>query len=306
MFNLHKKKNEGKILATVILLTWAFSSQICTSLDKEVNPNDNIVVVVNGREIKYREIDRREYTLSIYEMKNERLPKGYKLNEAILKNEKEALVGIIHDIVKKQKLVELGIKVSEEEIDKEIQNILSKISPEEIQKANRKMLALTKALEEALENPNKEKEIYGKSLSTLMSYEEWKTYRTQINNMAKLDLLKKEFPITIEKEKQKIHRQDMKSLLLDRKLGQYITKNVSVTDEELKKFIQEEKHIKIKNEDQYKKLKDVFRGELSERKKREKLSEWWQSVYEEAHIEIKDPRFENVIYSFKKGVKPEE
>jgi hypothetical protein len=296
---LLKKKNEGRILSVVLLLVFVLSVKTSISFSEEVNM-DKIVAVVNGEEIKYKEIAKKVHVVSKYKTKNEKLPEESKLNEEILSNEKKALITKIHALLKSQKIAQLNITVSEKEIDKEIENIFSKISPKATQEANRKISVLTKALRKVLKNPDRDKEVYEKDLAMLMSYEEWKAHRMQIDSIAKVELLEKELPITVEKEKRNVSREYIKNLLLDKKLEQYITSDIFVEDEELKRFLREEKHIKIKDEEHYGKMKALFKKEFLERKKRERLDKWRQSVFKESQIEIKDYRFKDITSLFQK------
>ena len=254
----------------------------------EIKQN-TVIAEVDGQKILYKQImkDPKQIIFS-YRLEHGRKPSKEEISNIILKKEKEQLAAEIHRIIKEKKIKEFGIEVSNREMQEKMKSfyVEHNINPQEVtDKTNKYFFALAKALRKALENPAEEKKIYEQELSSLMSYEEWTGHRHCYNTIEKIEWIEKSLPQTVKD----LYKPNpaIKAWLLNEKLRDKITKDISVTDEEVKDYYNTV-YKEVKNKPAFTDIKKQLKKTLLEAKKQQKEKEWWQEQYKKAKIEIKD------------------
>jgi hypothetical protein len=259
-----------------------------------IEPNA-VIAVVEGEKVIYRQITQEpKEVLSWYQNTFGKEPTKDEIDKTIIQKERAALANQIHRIIEQKKMKELGIKTSDKEVEIRMKSYYTEhnLNPEEITKdINLRISKIAKALREALKNPSEEKKIYERELSSFMEYEEWTSRRQYCNTVEAIEAFDEPFARVEELYKP---NPALKAWLLDEKFRDAITKDVSVTDEEVKVYYtelydgQEDKPLFAEAE---KNLKE----ELLTRKKQQKEKQWWQEQYKNVKIEIKDERFKDVM-----------
>jgi len=257
---------------------------------------DTVIAEVDGQKIIYKQIMQNpEQIIFSYQLEHKREPSKEEISNIILKKEKEQLAAEIHHIIKQKKIKEFGIKVSNREMQLKMKSfyVEHNLDPKEIaDEINRCGFALAKALREALENPAEEKKIYEQELSSLMTYEEWTGHRRCYNTIEKIGWIEKSLPQTAED----LYKPNpaIEAWLLGEKFRDRITKDVSVTAEELRDYYNIV-YEGVESKPTFAEVKKQLEKELLKGKKQRREKEWWQEQYKKAKIEIKDERFKDVI-----------
>jgi len=253
-------------------------SQTITYADK----SSNIVAKVGDVSIYYDEIKAKPQLAEV-------------LGVDKLQLEKSGLTGLIKKIIFKQTIKESGITVSEKEIDERLDQTIQKagINNEYVKKVHDQCQAICDALAQWQKDHSRSNAIYTELLSGKgLTQQMWKTYQINYDTPEKLAKLKSLIPNSIEDMK-KNSRESTKRDLLAEKLNEVITKDVSVTDQEVREaFDKQYKHNPQKPD--YEKTKNIFRESVLNRKKQKVISDWWKNKYRQSRIVITNNTFEAV------------
>lgn len=258
---------------------------------QEIETNE-LVAIVNGTEVFYKDIkvDPKIIQLTYAQELGAR-----QLKKEIRKHEMRRLAGKIHEVIYRQKIDELGLIVSEEEVDYRVEEIFQQanMTSEKAAVICESARAFREALEAWQKNPSMEDVIYNEKLvGSGVTKEQWKLYQICFDTPEKLKLFAA--PNNIEDMKRNSRRSSRKDMFY-KKLNDIITKNVSVRNEEIEE-IYEKKYAHIAEKPPLDELlKETLRLELLIRKKHEAEKLWWQEQYRQAMIEIKNPRFKDVL-----------
>jgi len=266
-----------------------------SGLSEQVS-REHIVAVVNGQNIYYKDIKADPKIIQLGYAHSKKLEPS-ELKKAIRKAEINALVARIQGIIKSEKMVQAGLRVSEKEIDHEIERRFRQAGIDD-QKA--KQIAetygvLANALEEWQHSPEKADSIYEKKLaSNFVTREQWRAFQACYDTPEKLAEMRRLIPSTVADMKEN-SRASCKRDLLFEKLRETITPGISVGDQEVITYY-EQKYAHLAKKPPLNDIKDELRQQLLLEKRQEKERQWWQEQYKQAKIEIKDKRFRDALY----------
>lgn len=267
----------------------------CCLASSAVFASDLAVAEVAGQEILYQQIKVNPLNVvGFFEQKNNRKPTEQELSQLIKEKEKRKLIAEIQKIIREKAVNELGITISDSELDKEYELSIGRYQNQSaINSENKMMSKLVSALKERLEHPEREKEIYDKELSSLMRYEVWDSYKNRFKTKNDIEKLAESIPIVANdlKKSEKYSKEMLRELIVDRKIEEIVTKDVSASEGEAKQYYISHGG----NGKDFLEEKDEVVKELLNNKKQIKLSEWWQEQYKKAKIEIRDDRFKDVM-----------
>lgn len=299
---LRKTKNL-KIKVIVLLIVFLFGLSVFSS--KDISPNTPIAVV-NGDTIIYKHIRWREDdALFGFKMRKGREPSEKELSEFIMEEEIGALKRQIQKLIYAQEIKKLNILVTEEEIKHRIDSLFSNahIDSLEITLANRRISSIIKALKEFVRNPKRKKEIYDENLSEYMQYSEWnymlEKHKDSLESLIKT--LEEGMPQTIEDLKKSFYR-TAKSDIIYEKFKKLITKDISITEKEIKEYYDKYKKAMLVKEEpkeksvaSYEEVRGKLREELLKRKREEKIKKWWDERYKKGNIKILFDKYKGVL-----------
>lgn len=322
---MHLILNKLKLLATVYIICLVFvATADCFSAEEM--PEDAIIAIVNNNTIMYKQIKPSQtqirYMQLVYSNAHGREMTAQELADELQKAKKGALVKEIWRIVREQSVEELGISVTQEEVDRKIQEMVkvvenTGISEEQIlREARKKTFLIIKALKAWQKNPDKSKQIYKKLLEPKsITSHEWQIWRLSYGTPGKLKELQRLVPKTVD-DMRKMSHESTKQDIIYEKLRNIFSKNITVTEEEVAEYykkiygeplkeVNAEGKLPEETEDEYKKrsaeaeritkIKKQLRKDLLEQKKYKKEQEWLIEQYRKAKIEIKDERFKDVL-----------
>ena len=265
--------------------------------NKNKSAQDNIVAIVNGKQIPYSriKIDRKFYSshIELLEQEQGRKIKPEEVEQVLLEKEKEILLQVIKQIIWEEQIKRFGLDVSDEELkqafNKSFQNFdFSK----ETEKGRQYLLKIIETLEEIDKHPEASEEIYKRNLASDIDRMSWEIIREQYRTPEKRDILKRAAYRSVEEIKQR-SLETMRPLILRNKLWDIVTKNVFVTEEEIQTEYRRRYGEKSKTD--YKDVRASLKKKLLAQKKEQKILTWWQEQYKKAKIEIKDERFKDVL-----------
>jgi len=267
---------------------------------------DEIIAKINGKSIFYREIMlsqdlQNRYLRSKYREKLKELTDD-EINKLILLEEKKRLLERMKHIIKEEKIKKWQISVTSEEINNRIESSL-KDNNLSIEGLSKKMKegdrALLKALSTYLKDPQREDEIYTE-LRQKYGYSKlaWNNMKEKYNTPEKLERLKEKMQITISSFKEEISG-NFRSMILNEKFENYITKDILVSESELKEFYRQQYPLAEDYPEadipRYNEVKDILAKKLLERKKEEKIANWWLAEFKKANIKILDERYKDFM-----------
>ncbi|MBA7679097.1 hypothetical protein ES703_87380 [subsurface metagenome] len=260
-------------------------------LTQEIIPDDLLVAIVNGVEVVYGDIkaDRKIIQLTCTQGLSKR-----QFNNEVRKHEMRRLSGKIHEVIFTHAIDEMGLTVSEEEIDFQVDELFRKgnLTDEQVAFVCTEARALHEALEAWHRNPGNEDAIYNEKLASLnVTRDQWKLHQACWDTPEKL----KRFVVPSDIEDMKRNsRGSSRRDVFYKKLGDIITSDISVTDDEVKQAYQN-KYSHLSEKLPLYKVEYELRSELLAEKKQEARKLWNQEQYRKANIEIKDTRFDDVL-----------
>ena len=279
----------------VIVVLVSLSAIAVCLLYIEFKRSNGVVANVNGTIISYGDIraDPKVVQLLYAGQMDAR-----RLRTEVRKYEERRLAQEIRKAIFKHKIDELGITATDEKVDSRVEEIFRKADMTDVKAAAicETAKAVYNALVEWHNNPSREDAIYNEKLKgSLVTREQWKAYQSCFDTPEKL----KRFavPSNIEDMK-RMSRESSRKDVLYAKLRDIVTSDVSVSDNEIKQAY-EEKYGYLVKKPSLEEVKGTLRSELLTKKKQQQLELWWQEQYKEARIDIKDPRFKDVLDIFK-------
>jgi hypothetical protein len=135
--------------------------------------------------------------------------------DSLVKRDAAMLIDWVLEEQKKKMIRAYGIKVSDEEVHKKIQDIL-KDKPSYLSKINETLVRLPKALRAAQSNPAQADRIFDEHLKEFMSYELWKAHLDE--KYTEEELLKLENQSPVKEEHLQTLNAPIRKILIDRKL----------------------------------------------------------------------------------------
>lgn len=267
---------------------------------------DKVIATVNGKKIYYKEIilsqkQRDKFLRLRYGEELEKLTND-EINRLILSKEKSRLAGVIKHIIKDEKIQQWYLTVTSQKIDNYLETYLKDtgLSLEKMAEDIRvRSKLLFEALSEYLKNPNKDEEIYAKLEKFGYSKDFWNLMKENYNTPEKLELIKKGMKETPSSLKEDLIK-GFKPFLINEKFEDYITKDIAVSEDELMSFYRKEYPLAERYPNasvpKYDEVKGLLTEKLLQKKKEEKLANWWLGEFKQAKIEIKDKRFKDVLY----------
>ena len=254
-------------------------------------PGKTPVATVNGTVIPFDaiKVDPNELTLFQPAMKEDILMRRVKEREL------QKLAARIHIIVADQKLRDMGITASDEEVRARVDASFRTVgwtSDANIAPMRKQWDALRTALAKVIADPNAADDLYREYLQPVgVSKDQWRALRFSYGTPEKFKKLK--FPANLEEMKAN-SIQSAKGDVLHEKLDERITANVKVSDEDVRSAYQKE-YGGSSNAPPFDEVKDRIRAKLLQAKQNEEKARWWREQYKSADIEIKDPAFRGVM-----------
>lgn len=263
---------------------------------------DKVIAEVNGKKIYYKEIMLSQNQRDRLKLKYKEELAEDEINKLILSEEKKYLANTIKNIVKEEKIQQWHLAVSTQEINNYIETYLQNtgLSLGGITEETRmRSKLLFEALSEYLKKPNKDEEIYAKLEKFGYSKGFWNLMKKNYNTPEKLELIKKGIKETPSSLKENLIK-GFKPFLINEKFEDYITKDIAVSEDELMSFYRKEYPLAERYPNasvpKYDEVKGLLTEKLLQKKKEEKLANWWLGEFKQAKIEIKDKRFKDVLY----------
>lgn len=251
--------------------------------------NDDVIALVDGTKILYKDV---KVEPEFVKLGLTGIPLSSKINlsEQSLLYETKRLADTITKYVIEKNIKDLGISVSQNEINSRVDELFKKsgMNDNEARIISRDTNALFNALKECQKEPQKSDYIYKERLSgTSISKEQWKLFQINYNTPEKLKNLK--IPHSIEDMKAN-SRNSAENDLLFQKLYDKITNNISLNENEIADFYKQ-KYSLIKEKPPYEEVKEELGKQLLNAKKEEAFRQWLLSQYRKIKIEIKFKQF---------------
>ncbi|MBN1974440.1 MAG: SurA N-terminal domain-containing protein [Sedimentisphaerales bacterium] len=258
--------------------------------------NDKVIALVNGEKILSS--DRVKIT-KIIEVMNLYQLKGEALNKAVRQYEVNALIANIRQTITRQKIAELGLSVSDKEVQSKVEEIFKTIDNNSANEIIRTSNATYEALQAWQKDPSMSDNIYKELLAPLNTREEdWELLKLVYDTPE--ELTKMQVPKTIEDMK-KFSFESARNDLLYQKLIDNVTK-VTVTEDEIKEAYNL-KYGDWNHESAFDEVKDKIREQLIKEEQSAAFTEWLNEQYNKAKIEIKDQRYKEVLNILRTGIK---
>lgn len=252
-----------------------------------------VIVEVQGKKIHYDEVEvKRSKIEEGLRARNGHVADEAEIRRRKLEAEKRVLVRRILQIVRADKYKELGISASNEEVQAEVARLTASIKPKDLQKSDAEVAALVSALREALQNPDKEREIYERAVSKNMPYSAWKYHREKLNTKEKIDSLATVKPSVAVYDPNTYGQEKLAENVMHRKLEERLAKEIKIEDYELESALAAvfgaEARISTIAADQV----DIVRSQLIKKKRSERVKAFWEAANENVEINILDKNYE--------------
>ncbi|MEJ2649815.1 MAG: hypothetical protein P8016_15575 [Sedimentisphaerales bacterium] len=206
------------------------------------------------------------------------------------KNQINSLLNDIKQTIIEQNIKKYGIKVSEQEVNTEIDEIFAKIDPNELGQLIEKNNACYRALEQWQKNPSESDNIYNEKLAELgFRIDQWELLQITYNTPEELQ--KMQVPKNLDDMKKNSYV-SVKNELLLQKLMDKVTK-VTVTEDEIREAYNT-KYGDWNHDAPFDEVKDKIREQLKKENQTAAMTIWLYEQYKKAKIEIKDPNFNEV------------
>ncbi|MBS3762830.1 MAG: SurA N-terminal domain-containing protein [Planctomycetes bacterium] len=214
--------------------------------------------------------------------------------------EKQRLAAQIKHIVLRKAMEEHGINAKRSEIEREIEKIRPRLvkSPEKaLQREQKLLLQLAKAIESVGTKDDIDRKVYNKYLKGLIPVETWAALLASKKTLKKRKEYAKKIRRGIPHDVRDLYR-DMwasaRSRVLMRKLKNKVTEGeLEVTESEVSERLAkwEKTHsVSVSR----RKLKDRIRDQLGQEKREEAFVQWLQERYRQTEIEICAPKYKSV------------
>jgi len=254
------------------------------------------LALVNGRTVLYEQVraDPNVAKVILGPEANES-----RIAQELFRIESRRVAQIIRSAIFEDKTKEYGLTASEEEVDARIDEIIQKsgLTNDEVRQICESTNRMRAALEAWHANPEQAKAIYDEKLAPFSTTpEHWRMSQIAYDTPEKL----KDFvaPNNLDEIKDN-SRQSSKKDVLNEKLEGVITKDVSVSTDEVEAAY-ENRYSQLPDKPTFDAIKEKLHSELVTIKKQEAINRWWKQQYNEADIEITDPRFQNVLDTLRK------
>jgi len=284
----NKKNDIERLLIIFCIIFFGF-------LDRgDCEPKQQLIIGnVDGTQISEKDIIVNNNTeREVFKAKYKREPSQDELAKEIIKAEQKKLISKIRSIVQEKYIKEHGITVTPDEVHKTFTEIYPglKENPEIVLKKERvKMQQIYYALKEVNEHPERKVAIYQAMLKDTIDDETWQSLVKYYSTPNKLDAFKKGIPETVD-DIYKSSEISMREWVLNKKFEKSITKDVSVSEEEInKQYDLQYANIKIKPK--FEEVKPKIERELMNEKRIKKIERWWQDAYGKIKVEISDSRY---------------
>lgn len=248
----------------------------------ETQDPNTIVATVNNVNVIYKDVKVEPETMQQLSTTD---ANNIELEKATLAYEKKRLASKMHELIFEQKVTDLGLTVSESEIDGRVEQIFEKanMTTERANTVCQIGHALYDALKAWQQNPSKEDSIYNSMLAnTSISREQWNSFQVYFNTPEKLKTFV--IPDNIDDMKKNSRKSSKRDLLYE-KLENIITQNVTVTINEIETSY-EQQYGNAFPKPSFEDAKVVVKCELLAKKKQEAIISWWQKQYNDADIKI--------------------
>lgn len=191
----------------------------------------------------------------------------------------------IADWVLSARIDEAAAKMGISVTDAEQQAVLASAHDDldaDVIRLNRVREALPRALREALNSPEHEKDIFKKDLNGLMSYGIWQGHLSRYNSEDKINELEK-MPVATTNDLVRPNSA-VRFLVLKKKLREEITKGVTVADADLIKA-----HSYLQSTNSLQDVLEDLKTTLTEQRKEECWQAWLHAQLVAATVKIQDP-----------------
>ncbi len=209
---------------------------------------------------------------------------------------KKELARRIARMIQDREINRQGIRVSSEEIDKEVETRFEKagVSEDAAQAIRRRASGLAAAIKEWQEGADSEK-VYAERVAELgVSKEAWEGWKAAYNTPEKLKALVAQIPPDLQSMK-KNSRASTAQDLRCRKLENVLTQNVNVNDDEVRNQYRKEFEAREPFQRPAKaQVKDQLTQEVLRQKKASALAKWWLAQLDSPEIKIVDESFKSV------------
>ena len=271
-----------------VVLGMILAVSVCSPLLAANEPAANTVIaVVKGDNITYGQIKIAEKdVIAAYEKSFGKKPAAADIPRFKAQKEKIVLQSHIANLAIDKLIKEQNITVKDEEIQaKESEMIKQYYGREDladvVKVENEHWTALSRSLKDALKDPAKEKDIYNKNLTKLMSYDSWKMQLKHYNSLDKVALLDKSLPLTPESIRNSFYPR-AKGELMDGKIKEYLAKNYPVTTAEIEKYASvNKKPLAVRDMDRL--------GEYL------MMHKWMQDLVKKKDIQVKEASFKDTL-----------
>ena len=220
----------------------------------------------------------------------------HQLNEeqlrlAVQKNQINTLLIDIRQAIIDQNIKKYNITVNEQEVNAKIDEMFAKIDPNELREIIQKNFATYEALKEWQKDPSKSDIIYNEKLESLgFSRDQWELLTITYDTPQALQNM--QVPKNIEDMK-KNSCESAKNDLLLQKLMDTVT-NMTVTEDEIKEAYNL-KYGDWNHDAPFEEVKEIIREQLKKENETAAMTIWLNEQYKKAKIEIKDPKFDEVL-----------
>jgi len=288
------------LLVCLIGLTGRYFINFKDHEPKEINDSNNIIAVLNGEKLTYQDI---QFDQSIKGLPYLQGQNTKELDDEIHKQEIRRLAVKIRDSIFMKNINEFGITATQKEIHSRVEQnfATANIDKEKAEEICKNIRVVYEALLEWQKDTSRADAIYNEKLSSFISRDQWDLYKACYDTPEKIK--KMVVPKNIEDMKKNSMESSKKDVLYQ-KLYDIITKDISVTDKEIKDaYVSKYSHLPEKPP--IEEVIDELRSELLNKKKQKTEALWWQDQYRQAKIEIYDSKFKNVWNILQNKERPE-
>jgi len=282
-----KKKRYKQTFLIIAIFLFGVVNIYAETSKVDVQADSNVVAVVNGKTILYKEIKADQQIIQLG-YAEELVPARMQL--IVEEVETKRLAAKIQKIVFEKKIFELDITASEKEVNTRVEEMFRKVEldPNQANEMIEIMRITVDALEEWQENPSSADAIYNQKLASIISKEQWKTHQVCYNTPQKLKKMRRLIPTNIEDMK-KNSRASTRNDLLYEKLRNLITRDILVSDIEISNAYKT-KYSSLTEKPNLEHVRESLREEILFKKRQEKENVWWQNEYKKININIIDER----------------
>jgi hypothetical protein len=281
---------------SIVLLMMVITGVIASEVTVCNSAESRTIVQINGNFITEDDLVINEnQAYEEFKQKNKKAPSAKELEIAILGAKKRIVISKINSIIKNKYIKDQGIIATPEEAKASFEAIYPKLKEDSASVLAAEQTyfnKLYKAIRYANRHPEKVKEVYESELKGIMGYETWLSLVKYYDTPEKIEIIKKGTPTTVE-DIYKSSALTMQSWLLNKKFEDSITKDVSVSDMEIKRYY-ETQMVSGKDKVDYSIIKPRLQKQLLANKRAIVIYEWWQKQYRELTIKIIDDRFADI------------